>query len=259
MWHINLRVLNSNIDFLKVKLFINSFCYFSTGTSQQDTICKKCADGYFSPSSSALDMCVKHQECADGQLPLMPGSVYHDTLCGSCDDLANDGKYECSAAFMLPKVLYITSVFTLNKQGGDIIQMSLLNLVKVQIGWTSNIRSVALHFISGANKLTWKLPLRLGNVKLHSHLACVAGSRTCYTQFHESAFSWWCSHTAQAGSGRKAVPLLFYFLLALVCHLQMAEARCKMLGRCKSLPIFAFSFTALGFMKNPVLDINCSY
>uniref|UniRef100_H2LJI1 Osteoprotegerin b n=1 Tax=Oryzias latipes TaxID=8090 RepID=H2LJI1_ORYLA len=60
------------------------------GTSQQDTICKKCADGYFSPSSSVLDMCVKHQECADGQLPLMPGSVYHDTLCGSCDDLAND-------------------------------------------------------------------------------------------------------------------------------------------------------------------------
>ncbi|KAF6725442.1 Tumor necrosis factor receptor superfamily member 11B [Oryzias melastigma] len=67
-------------------------CPSFTGTSKQDTVCEKCADGFFSRSTSALDVCVKHQECADGQLPLFTGSVYHDALCGSCEDLASDSE-----------------------------------------------------------------------------------------------------------------------------------------------------------------------
>ncbi|XP_026225910.1 tumor necrosis factor receptor superfamily member 11B-like isoform X2 [Anabas testudineus] len=68
------------------------------GTSQTNTVCEKCPDGFFSNSSSALEPCVKHQECAAvagctcKQTELLPGSVYHDTVCGSCEDLAKGGE-----------------------------------------------------------------------------------------------------------------------------------------------------------------------
>ncbi|KAF3691714.1 Tumor necrosis factor receptor superfamily member 11B [Channa argus] len=62
------------------------------GTSHTNTVCHRCAEGYFSNSSSALETCVKHQECPSGQIALLQGSVYGDTLCGSCEDLAKDGE-----------------------------------------------------------------------------------------------------------------------------------------------------------------------
>ncbi|KAI4811558.1 hypothetical protein KUCAC02_014439 [Chaenocephalus aceratus] len=62
------------------------------GTSQIDTVCEQCSDGYFSKSSSALESCVKHQECASGQISLLPVSNNHDTLCGSCEYLSNGGE-----------------------------------------------------------------------------------------------------------------------------------------------------------------------
>ncbi|XP_059195897.1 tumor necrosis factor receptor superfamily member 6B-like [Centropristis striata] len=61
----------------------------TNGTLTMNTVCEKCADGYFSTSSSAVDQCVKHQGCATGQIALLPGSIYQDTMCGSCEDLAN--------------------------------------------------------------------------------------------------------------------------------------------------------------------------
>uniref|UniRef100_A0A667ZCV8 TNFR-Cys domain-containing protein n=1 Tax=Myripristis murdjan TaxID=586833 RepID=A0A667ZCV8_9TELE len=65
----------------------------TNGTSQMDTVCEKCADGFFSDSSSALEPCVKQQDCASsGQVVLLPGSAYHDTMCGSCDDLKDEVK-----------------------------------------------------------------------------------------------------------------------------------------------------------------------
>ncbi|XP_042278605.1 tumor necrosis factor receptor superfamily member 6B-like [Thunnus maccoyii] len=62
------------------------------GTSELDTVCEKCPDGYFSSSSSATESCVKQQECPCGQTVLLPGSIYHNTLCGSCEDFANGGE-----------------------------------------------------------------------------------------------------------------------------------------------------------------------
>ncbi|XP_076593924.1 uncharacterized protein LOC143324980 [Chaetodon auriga] len=62
------------------------------GTSKTNTVCEKCAEGYFSNSSSALDSCVNHQECASGQIVLLPGSIYQDTVCGTCEGLANGGE-----------------------------------------------------------------------------------------------------------------------------------------------------------------------
>uniref|UniRef100_A0A8C2Z0U8 TNFR-Cys domain-containing protein n=1 Tax=Cyclopterus lumpus TaxID=8103 RepID=A0A8C2Z0U8_CYCLU len=59
------------------------------GTSQTNTVCETCSHGYFSTSSSALEPCVKHQECASGQIALLPGTLNQDKLCGSCEDLSN--------------------------------------------------------------------------------------------------------------------------------------------------------------------------
>uniref|UniRef100_H3CW68 TNFR-Cys domain-containing protein n=1 Tax=Tetraodon nigroviridis TaxID=99883 RepID=H3CW68_TETNG len=58
------------------------------GTSETDTVCERCVDGYFSNSSSANEPCVKHQECAPGQTALLNGSASQDALCGTCEDLA---------------------------------------------------------------------------------------------------------------------------------------------------------------------------
>ncbi|GAA6226862.1 tumor necrosis factor receptor superfamily member 6B-like [Lates japonicus] len=62
------------------------------GTSQTNTVCEPCSDGYFSNSSSAVEKCEKHQECAIGQIVLLPGTVYQDTVCGTCEDLAIGGE-----------------------------------------------------------------------------------------------------------------------------------------------------------------------
>ena len=70
----------------------NALCLIS-GTLQKNTVCEQCSDGYFSNSSSALETCVRHQECAFGQIVLLPGSVYHDSVCGTCEELANGGVY----------------------------------------------------------------------------------------------------------------------------------------------------------------------
>lgn len=62
------------------------------GTSQTNTVCEACSDGYFSSSSSALDSCVNHQKCANGQTVLLPGTLYNDAVCGTCKDLENGGE-----------------------------------------------------------------------------------------------------------------------------------------------------------------------
>lgn len=38
-----------------------------------------------------MDLCVKHQECSSGQSVLLTGSAYSDTVCGTCESLANGG------------------------------------------------------------------------------------------------------------------------------------------------------------------------
>ncbi|XP_040899418.1 tumor necrosis factor receptor superfamily member 6B-like [Toxotes jaculatrix] len=62
------------------------------GTSEMDTVCEVCPEGYFSNSSSALETCVQHQECSTGQITLLPGSVYQDSVCGTCEELAEGDK-----------------------------------------------------------------------------------------------------------------------------------------------------------------------
>lgn len=66
--------------------------FFLLGTPLTNTVCEECSDGYFSNASSAFDPCVKHQECANGNVALLPGSIYHDTVCGSCEDLTREGE-----------------------------------------------------------------------------------------------------------------------------------------------------------------------
>uniref|UniRef100_A0A3P9P0P5 TNFR-Cys domain-containing protein n=1 Tax=Poecilia reticulata TaxID=8081 RepID=A0A3P9P0P5_POERE len=61
------------------------------GTPKNDTMCEKCAKGYFSSSSSASDQCVKHQDCSGASVMLLQGSAFHDTVCGTCESLANGG------------------------------------------------------------------------------------------------------------------------------------------------------------------------
>ncbi|KAF7665965.1 hypothetical protein LDENG_00126050 [Lucifuga dentata] len=60
------------------------------GTSHSNTVCEKCADGFFSNTSSALEPCLKHGKCASGgKIVLLPGSRFHDPVCGTCKDLGN--------------------------------------------------------------------------------------------------------------------------------------------------------------------------
>ncbi|CAJ1061813.1 tumor necrosis factor receptor superfamily member 6B-like [Xyrichtys novacula] len=62
------------------------------GTPRKNTVCRRCSEGTFSNSSSASEPCINHQTCASGQAVLMPGSIFHDTVCGSCEDLANNSE-----------------------------------------------------------------------------------------------------------------------------------------------------------------------
>lgn len=74
------------------------------GTSKTDTVCEHCAEGYFSNSSSAEDPCVKQRECASGQNVLLRGSVYHDAVCGTCEDLASQGQF-------LEKIVFSPAIY----------------------------------------------------------------------------------------------------------------------------------------------------
>lgn len=65
--------------------------FFTIGTPTKDTVCEKCSKGYFSSTSSALDTCVKHQDCSSGSVMLLQGSAFHDTICGTCDSFVNGG------------------------------------------------------------------------------------------------------------------------------------------------------------------------
>lgn len=67
--------------------------FFSIGTSQTDTVCEQCTEGSFSNATSALEACVNHQVCPSGQIALLSGSIYHDTVCGTCRDLERGGVY----------------------------------------------------------------------------------------------------------------------------------------------------------------------
>ncbi|KAM3873469.1 tumor necrosis factor receptor superfamily member 6B-like [Diretmus argenteus] len=71
------------------------------GSPQTNTVCEKCVDGHFSNSSSALDSCVKHQECSSsGQRVLLTGSAFHDVMCGSCKDLKRGGGVKVLRIFL---------------------------------------------------------------------------------------------------------------------------------------------------------------
>lgn len=78
-----------------------------------NTVCEKCPEGHYSGSSSVLEMCIKQQKCTSEQAVLLPGSVYHDTVCGSCEDLANGGVYSIIMCLHLKHVYHsiCTSAF----------------------------------------------------------------------------------------------------------------------------------------------------
>ncbi|XP_056142793.1 tumor necrosis factor receptor superfamily member 6B-like [Lampris incognitus] len=73
----------------------------TNGTSQMNTVCEECPDGYFSNSSSVLKPCVKHRSCTStGQRPLLSGSAYHDTVCGTCQQLQDGDKMNILREFV---------------------------------------------------------------------------------------------------------------------------------------------------------------
>lgn len=72
-------------------------------------MCERCGDGYFSNSSSAKEPCVKHQQCAPGQTALLSGSVDHDAVCGTCNDLASGGETTNSNRLVFMCKIHISS------------------------------------------------------------------------------------------------------------------------------------------------------
>lgn len=64
-----------------------------TGTTRTDTVCEPCAEGSFSSSFSKVGECAPHQQCALGDAVILNGSVYHDTVCGTCLDFASGGQF----------------------------------------------------------------------------------------------------------------------------------------------------------------------
>ncbi|KAJ8291041.1 hypothetical protein GJAV_G00020730 [Gymnothorax javanicus] len=58
------------------------------GTAHSDTICRKCLPGTYSSSSSAHEPCMDHTDCAAlGLQTVIKGTVWHDNMCASCEDL----------------------------------------------------------------------------------------------------------------------------------------------------------------------------
>lgn len=53
--------------------------------------------------------CMKHQACANGQV-LVKDSVYHNTVCGSCEDLTNGGTISIVNSFLI-LIYYIHFLF----------------------------------------------------------------------------------------------------------------------------------------------------
>lgn len=78
--------------------------FLLTGTSKTNTVCEACAQGYYSSSFSALDTCARHQECALGETVILNGSVYHDTVCGTCEDFSSGGLSKVHTSYL--KVIY---------------------------------------------------------------------------------------------------------------------------------------------------------
>lgn len=67
-----------------------------TGTSRTDTVCEPCAEGFYSSLYSKLAECAPHRQCARGDMVILNGSVYHDTVCGTCQDFASRGQLRFS-------------------------------------------------------------------------------------------------------------------------------------------------------------------
>ncbi|XP_071769193.1 tumor necrosis factor receptor superfamily member 6B-like isoform X1 [Centroberyx gerrardi] len=71
------------------------------GTSRTNTVCGKCAEGFFSDSSSALEPCVQHRECnSTGEVVLLRGSSFHDAVCGTCEELTDGGDVKVLRTFL---------------------------------------------------------------------------------------------------------------------------------------------------------------
>lgn len=59
----------------------------TAGTPDEDTVCHTCPNGTFSDVVSAQKTCVQHRSCeASGLQVALKGSVWHDSVCVSCQD-----------------------------------------------------------------------------------------------------------------------------------------------------------------------------
>ncbi|XP_078275348.1 tumor necrosis factor receptor superfamily member 6B-like [Rhinoraja longicauda] len=55
------------------------------GSRARNSTCAECPSGFFSPTVSSTDPCTAHTICQDGLVVNVPGNIYHDTLCTSCN------------------------------------------------------------------------------------------------------------------------------------------------------------------------------
>ncbi|KAJ8353833.1 hypothetical protein SKAU_G00214000 [Synaphobranchus kaupii] len=62
------------------------------GTAHRDTVCVKCSSGSYSAGSSGHEPCMYHTDCAAlGLQTVVEGTVWHDNICASCEDLKARG------------------------------------------------------------------------------------------------------------------------------------------------------------------------
>ncbi|XP_061074528.1 tumor necrosis factor receptor superfamily member 6B-like [Conger conger] len=65
------------------------------GNAHRDTMCAKCSTGTYSATSSAHEPCISHNNCkALGLQTVVKGTVWHDNICASCEDLNARGAFD---------------------------------------------------------------------------------------------------------------------------------------------------------------------
>ncbi|XP_038665710.1 tumor necrosis factor receptor superfamily member 11B-like [Scyliorhinus canicula] len=105
---------------MKQKECLPGYGVKNAGTPYADTVCGKCARGFFSSVSSTTAACKKHTNCTELGLKLdILGTVWHDNLCSPCQPHgAREGFTECEQAlfnFVARQKIDERKVFSLGK------------------------------------------------------------------------------------------------------------------------------------------------
>ncbi|XP_048385658.1 tumor necrosis factor receptor superfamily member 11B-like [Stegostoma tigrinum] len=105
---------------MKQKTCLPGYEVKTTGTPYSNTICRKCARGFFSSVTSTIAQCKRHTNCTELGLKLdIPGTAWHDNLCSPCQPSGSEeDATECEKAlfnFVARQKLGQRQVFSLGK------------------------------------------------------------------------------------------------------------------------------------------------